>query len=253
MWYVYVWKRPGGIPFYVGIGGTKNRWNPLYARTRNRHCHRIVVLEGVSNIQVTVIENLNKRDASRLEQTLIWYYGRSDLGAGPLTNLTDGGDGTQNITPESRKQMSEKARQLGAQKADLIRGDKNPMRNPEIYARAVKKMRSAEVTNKYSGDKNPAKRPEVRAKLKAKWQDPQYQEAQRAAKTGVKRHTEEHKQSLRDRLLDPANPMREYHKVLNSDLSIRAKRTAALQSPEVRAKISAGLKAKWAERKKNTG
>ena len=36
----------------------------------------------------------------------------------------------------------------------------------------------------------------------------------------------------RARLLDPANPMREYHKILNTDLAVRARRNAATQSPE---------------------
>lgn len=249
MWYVYIWKRPGNIPFYVGIGNTKDRWNPLYSRTRNKHCHRIVLLEGASNIQVTLIENLSKRDAARLEQTLIWYYGRNDLGIGPLTNFTDGGDGIQNVTPESRKRMSEKALAHKDARSASILGENNPMKNPEIYARAVQRMRDPSVIAKYSGNNNPAKRPEVREKLRAKWEDPEYKEAQRIARIGLKRHTDKHKAKLRDNLLDPNNPLREYHKVLNSDPTIKAKRTAALQSPEVRAKISARLKETWARRK----
>ena len=251
MWYVYIWKRPGNIPFYVGIGKTKNRWDPLRSKKRNLHCQRIILMEGITNIQVSIIDNLTKFDASRIEQTLIWYYGRADLGIGPLTNLTDGGDGIQNITPISKLKMSTKAKANSTIRAEAIRGDKNPMRNPEIYKRAVEKMRLPEITKKYSGDNNPAKRPEVRAKLKAKWQEPEYQETQRNARTGLKRHTEEHKAKLRDKLLDPNNPMREYHKTLNTDPTIKAKRNAALQTPEVRARISAKLKEKWAERKAN--
>ena len=43
--------------------------------------------------------------------------------------------------------------------------------------------------------------------------------------------------------------MREYHKTLNTDPDIKAKRVATLRTPEVQAKISAGLKAAWAKRK----
>jgi len=68
---------------------------------------------------------------------------------------------------------------------------------------------------------------------------------------GKKKHSKEHKAKLREKLLDPNNPMREYHKTLNTDPVIKAKRTATLQSPEVRARISAKLKEKWAERKAN--
>jgi hypothetical protein len=113
-------------------------------------------------------------------------------------------------------------------------------------------MADPDIKNRFMGDNNPAKNPEVREKLRAKWQDPGYKEAQRIARTGLKRHTDEHKAKLRDNLLDPNNPLREYHKVLNSDPTIKAKRTAALQSPEVRAKISARLKETWARRKSVT-
>jgi hypothetical protein len=249
MWYVYIWKRPGNVPFYIGIGKTAQRWNPLYARTRNPHCYRTVMLEGISNIQIELIQDLSKRDASRLEQTLIWYYGRADLGLGPLTNLTDGGDGVQNVTPESKKRMSAAATAHSVVRAERIKGNKNPMRNPEIYTRAVERMRNPSVTAKYSGDNNPAKQPEVRAKLKAKWQDPEFRAARIAEKVGKAKHSDEHKAKLRNKLLDPTNPMREYHKVLNSDPSIKAKRVASLQSPEIRAKISARLKETWAKRK----
>lgn len=46
-------------------------------------------------------------------------------------------------------------------------------------------------------------------------------------------------ESKRERLLDPNNPMREYHKVLNTDPDIKAKRAASIRSPEVQAKIRA--------------
>lgn len=48
-------------------------------------------------------------------------------------------------------------------------------------------------------------------------------------------------EAKRKRLLDPSHPMRGYHKILNSDPSIKAKRVATLRSPEVRAKIRAKM------------
>jgi hypothetical protein len=125
----------------------------------------------------------------------------------------------------------------------------NPAHNPNTRAKITARMNAPDVKKRFTGENNPAKRPEVRAKLKAKWDDPAYKEARRLEKIGKAKHSEEHKQKLRENLLDKDNPMREYHKVLNSDPAIKAKRNAALQSVEVRAKISAALKAKWAERK----
>ena len=54
----------------------------------------------------------------------------------------------------------------------------------------------------------------------------------------------------RKRLLDPYNPMREYHKVLNSDPLIRAKRTETIRSTEVQTKIRTKLNAPEAKEKR---
>lgn len=249
MWYVYTWKKPDGTPFYVGMGKTSKRWNPKTAFNRNPHCRRTVYLIGAENVLVDKIENLSKWEAAKLEMELIARYGRADLGLGPLTNLTDGGEGIQNITEESRLRISEAAKKDGNNRSARMLGEANPMRDPEIFAHAVERMRAPETLAKYSGDKNPAKRPEVRAKLKAKWEDPEYKEKQRKNKLGRPIHSEEEKERRRQKLLDPDNPMREAHKKLNSDPAIKAKRAIALQNPEVRAKISEGLRKNWAKRK----
>ena len=249
MYYVYIWKKPGNIPFYIGIGRTEKRWNPLYAKTRNPHCNRTVSQIGSTNVIVETINNLSKNTACRLEKTLIWYYGRNDLGNGPLTNMTDGGDGIQNVSNESKKRMSNSAKNHSAIRSNRIKGDKNPMRNPKIYAHAVSRMNAPEVVAKYSGANNPAKRPEVRAKIKAKWAEPEYKAMMTAKKIGKPIHSVESKEARKQALLNPDHPIHAFNKTLNSDPEIKAKRVAALRSPEVQAKISASLKLSWAKRK----
>lgn len=249
MYYVYVWSKQGNVPFYVGLGRTANRWNPYTAVSRNRHCRMTVKAIGADNVQVRIIENLTKADACRLEKTLIAYYGRRDMQCGPLTNMTDGGDGIQNVSLESRNKISTAAKSQAATRSERIKGSKNPMFNPDVYAHAVARMNSPEVIEKYSGNNNPAKRPEVRAKLRKMWEDPKFRAARIAKKIGRPIHSDEEKEKRRQKLLDPSNPMREYHKVLNSDPAIKEKRAASLRSPEVQAKISAGLKLAWAKRK----
>jgi hypothetical protein len=110
-------------------------------------------------------------------------------------------------------------------------------------------MKAPDVTVLFSGDKNPAKRPEVRAKLKALWQDPEFRAARVAERKGVKKHSDQFKDAARQRLLDVTNPMREYHKVLNSDSTIAAKRATTLRSPEQRARQSEAMKAYWVKRR----
>lgn len=235
--YVYIWKRPEGIPFYIGMTKNAGRSNPLNSGGRGWLCKNTLQEIGANNVvvEIHIAETLEK--AQELERKFILEFGRIQLGTGTLTNLRPGGEGA--------KGLSEKGRQSRIK----FMKENNPAFKPEVRAKIKLRMDMPDVKDRFMGDNNPAKRPEVRAKLKAKWQDPQYKETQRISRTGKKRHTEEHKAKLRENLLDPNNPMREYHKVLNSDPVIKEKRSAALRSPEVRARISAALKAKWAERK----
>ena len=92
-------------------------------------------------------------------------------------------------------------------------------------------------------------RSEVREKIKAKWADPEYRAMMATKKLGRPIHSEEEKQRRREKLLSPDNPMREYHKVLNTDPTIAAKRAETLRSPEQRKRQSDAMKAYWAKRK----
>lgn len=235
--YVYIWKRPDGTPFYVGMTKNAGRSNPLNSGGRGWLCKNTLQEVGAGNVivELHIAETLEK--AQELERKFILEFGRIQLGTGILTNLRPGGEGPKGLSDKTREFRSK------------FMKENNPAFKPEVRAKIKLRMDMPDVKEKFLGDNNPAKRPEVKQKLKDKWQDPEYQERQRQARTGLKRHTEEHKQALRKKLLDPDNPMREYHKTLNSDPTIKEKRVAALKSPEVRARISAALKAKWAERK----
>ena len=236
--FVYIWKH-NNTPFYIGLTKAHGRTNPLNAGGRGWLCKQTLDKVGRANVIVELHIVTTLEEGKELERSLIEKYGRVQLGTGPLTNLRSGGDGTHGMSAAGKAANSERMRL------------NNPTRNPATLAKLKKRMNDPDVLAKFTGDANPAKRPEVRAKLKAKWADPAYREERRIEKIGKAKHSEEHKAELRAKLLDPSNPLRDYHKTLNSDPTIKAKRTAALQSPEVRARISAALKAKWAERKSN--
>lgn len=236
--FVYVWKH-NETPFYVGMTKSISRTNPLNSGGRGWLCKQKLGQLNRAEVVVEIHTTETLEAAQKLEVSLIEKYGRVQLGNGPLTNLKVGGDGWQGMSDEAKVALSARMK------------ENNPAHNPETRAKITARMNDPDVKAKFTGGNNPAKRPEVRAKIKAKWGDATYREARIKAQTGKPIHTEQHKAALRKRLLDPSNPMREYHKTLNSDPAIKAKRVAALQSPEVKAKISAALKAKWAERKKS--
>jgi len=234
--FVYIWKH-NEIPFYVGMTKSAGRANPLNSGGRGWLCKQTLEKIGGKNVVIELHTVDTLEDAQLLERSLIEKYGRIQLNTGTLTNLRPGGDGVSVMSKEGKASLSKRMK------------ENNPMKNPETLFKLNERMKSPEIVALFSGNNNPAKRPEVREKLLAKWQDPEYKEKQRLAKIGKAIHSEEEKEKRRQKLLDPNNPMREYHKTLNTDPAIKAKRIATLRTPEVQAKISAGLKASWAKRK----
>jgi hypothetical protein len=238
--YVYIWKTPEGQPFYVGLTKSIHRTNPRNAGGRNWLCRQKLTELGVENVVVEFHTVADIISAQELERKLITEYGRVQLGNGPLTNLREGGDGAHGMSDAGKESLRQR-----------MLDPTHPIRSPEARAKQRARMKAPDVTILFSGDNNPAKRPEVRAKIKAKWADPEYRAARISERTGVKKHSDQFKDAARQRLLDVNNPIREYHKVLNSDPTIAAKRAATLRSPEQRTRQSEAMKAYWAKRRSN--
>ena len=100
--YVYMYRNPlkGGEAFYIGKGFKERMYDHVKPHTlatdRNLHKVRTINLiskSGIPPIIDIVGENLSEEHALSLEIETIAKYGRADLGDGPLTNLTNGGEG----------------------------------------------------------------------------------------------------------------------------------------------------------------
>jgi hypothetical protein len=81
MFYTYLWLREDGTPYYVGKGSG----NRAYSKHK-RHGN------APSLDRIVLYITKDEQDAFDTEISLIWYYGRKDLGLGCLRNLTDGGE-----------------------------------------------------------------------------------------------------------------------------------------------------------------
>lgn len=104
---VYLHRRgTTGEIFYVGKGKGDRPWS---RQGRNEWWNRIVEKHGFT-VEI-YMSGLQEWYSYELEKELIDYYGRANLGEGPLCNLVDGGPGaTGNIkTPEMRAKVREKA------------------------------------------------------------------------------------------------------------------------------------------------
>jgi len=218
--YVYIWKSPDGIPFYVGLTKTKRRTNPMNSGGRNWLCRQKLAEIGASTVIVEIRPVLSVDEGVLLEKSLIAEIGRIQTGSGPLTNLREGGEGTHSPTPEHR----EKLRQA------MLSPD-HPSRSAAAKEKKLLRMSQPDVKKKFLGDANPAKRPDVRAKLKAVWQDPEYRAAMTAKKIGVAVHTEEEKQRRRENIAH--NPsMKSWGERNGKDPEFDAKRIAGIRAAQ---------------------
>ena len=97
--YVYVYLREDGSPYYIGKGQGDRAWRKKGRRIpRPTDSSRIVIVK----------ETLTETEAFSEEMRLITFYGRKDNGTGILRNLTDGGEGTSGYkrSQETRDKMS---------------------------------------------------------------------------------------------------------------------------------------------------
>lgn len=111
-YYAYIYRDPStNVPFLVGKGTKRRAWDHLKRKDHHPATYKIqkILREGMQP-SIEVIEAIDEAHSFFLEKCLISVLGRRDLGLGPLCNLTDGGDGIVNISPESAARRYEKTR-----------------------------------------------------------------------------------------------------------------------------------------------
>lgn len=107
--YVYVSFRLDGRPCYVGKG-RGNRWlNYKRRKDHNPHLWNIIQAAGGRIPTVKIHEGLTESEAFATEVALIAAIGR-EVDGGPLVNLTGGGDGAADPSPEVRAKNSAQAK-----------------------------------------------------------------------------------------------------------------------------------------------
>lgn len=117
IYYVYIYYDHNKTPFYVGYGKNGRMFDHLKEARKNptpvQGQHKLnkirkMVLSGHDPIITVIAKDLLIHEAHLLEKSLIRSIGRRDLGLGPLTNLSDGGEGVSNPSEKNRKDRSKK-------------------------------------------------------------------------------------------------------------------------------------------------
>ena len=145
-------------PFYVGRGfgdrSLKHIWiAKKHPSKGNRHKSNIInkIIRSGNEPIIYYVKDLDFDTSIEFEIRYIKNIGRNDKNLGPLTNMTDGGEGTINktITDETKKKLSNSAK--------LRIGDKNPRWKCEVTNETREKIRKSQIGKKYSDEVNKTK------------------------------------------------------------------------------------------------
>lgn len=172
--YVYVLKRPDGTPFYVGKGHGRrallHEWHARRGIVINPYKHAVImkILAANKNIIVEVVRRFYKEDSAfDYERKLIAEIGRKPNG--PLTNLTDGGDGSAGIVPTAEARANMSAASLGKAKSKThCKNISKGLRTSAAHKEYTSRPKSAETRAKLAAIHTGRKRPmETRLKIAA--------------------------------------------------------------------------------------
>ena len=221
IYYVYIYLDLDNIPFYVGKGKSSRHRvsNHLRKDSPNLLLKNKIRKIGVDNIKIQFLHrNLTEEEAFQKERYWIKYYGRRDLGLGPLCNLTDGGEGTsgrihsnetkrkigkgnkgKKISKETRQKLSEAHKgqiawnkgiphtNSAKQKMRSARKEQFPPMTGKSHTKETKQKISSILTGKHHTEKTKQKMSKSHKGLHAGEKNPMY----------GKRHSEETKQKMR--------------------------------------------------------
>jgi len=157
-YYVYILYREDGVtPFYVGKG-KGDRWLAHELNVRRGRSHKDNIIAGMKDAGIVVpkkkiAKGLTNREALALEVKTIDEIGRTRDG-GPLTNLTAGGDGAPDLSPEAKERHRKNtgAAQLGKKHSEerrarlsaILKGRQcAPPPTPEVTAKRIASLKSS--------------------------------------------------------------------------------------------------------------
>lgn len=224
--YIYLHSRINGVPFYIGKGTGKR---DKQIKSRTAAWHSIVKKDGL--VISKLCTGLTERMAMLFEKKFIDLYGRRSLKTGPLINLKEGGEYVVSVKLTPAQQKKQKiavgiAMRSPKHRIKMSERMKKFFSIPENRIKHIAKMK--QVQNTYAAKKLLSKR------MKKLWANPDYRKQQMAIFA-----SKETKAKRSASMLKCAQTA-----------SFKANHTAAVTTPEYRAKMSITMKRVFAEKRK---
>ena len=167
IYYVYAFLRKSdNTPYYIGKG--------KYSRASDTHVN-ISVPKDKSRI-VFLERTLSEIGSLALERRYIRWYGRKDIGTGILRNMTDGGDGASNPSPQSRAKANSAHKKLWGT-PEYRQRQSEAHTNPSEEVR--EKLR---ISRRARPPASPETRERMADSRRLRWADPEYRAKQLASK-----------------------------------------------------------------------
>ena len=184
-------------PFMVGKGKGERCCDHLkeYSLKKNSHKNnkiKQILREGLEPIIVKQKENLIECVSFKYEMLLIKLIGRADLGLGPLTNLTDGGEGVSGVSDEECARRSERMIAYHTEHPGCMSGENNPMYG--THPSDETKLKKTKSTKKYY-----AEHPEICKEISKRTSgsgNPMYGMSRELAPNYGKHFSDEHRAKL---------------------------------------------------------
>lgn len=146
-------------PFYIGIGTIQviDSKYYYYSRAKDKSNRNIIWNRIVAKTKYKIDIIIESDDYGFIKQKEIEFvklYGRIDLETGSLANLTDGGEGCLNISPESLIQRNQKL--IGQKRTEEFKKklseDRKGKKNP-CFGRIFSEEEKANVSKRMKGHK----------------------------------------------------------------------------------------------------
>jgi hypothetical protein len=248
--YVYMLFRLNGMPCYVGKG-KGDRWKRHQGRKKNSNRHLGSIIDQARAAdkelpKVKVAEGLTEETAFNIERLLIGCIGRGD--AGPLVNLTDGGDG-----PSGYKPSAELIERQAA-------GRRGKVRTPEQRARTSAALKGRPKSAAHAASAGAAQR--GGKKSSGWWSTEEGRAKQKQNNRGNtgKSHSKEAKSAIRaararqPKIISSATLFQAGQPSWNKGISVSLSPATQFKpghemSDQARANLSNSVKESWARRK----